>query len=110
MTSLNNKKIRVTILYPWSESADFDLDYYMESHIPMIAAMLGDALIDVTVDSGVVGVSMAEPPPFIAIGGLLFDSLSAFENCFLGNITDIMTDVPNFTDIEPVVQISEVKA
>ena len=33
---------RVTILYPKTEGASFDLDYYSTSHMPLLAERLGD--------------------------------------------------------------------
>jgi uncharacterized protein (TIGR02118 family) len=40
---------------------------------------------------------------------LLFDSVEAFQSAFGPNADSIMADVPNYTDIEPILQISEVK-
>jgi uncharacterized protein (TIGR02118 family) len=39
---------------------------------------------------------------------LLFDSLEAFQGAFGPHAEAIMGDIPNYTDLEPVIQISEV--
>ena len=43
-----------------------------------------------------------------AMGNLYFDSVEAFENSFGPNTDQIMADLPNFTNIEPTIQVSEV--
>ena len=39
---------------------------------------------------------------------LNFDSMEDFQNSFDPNAEKIMDDLPNFTNIEPIIQISEV--
>jgi uncharacterized protein (TIGR02118 family) len=43
------------------------------------------------------------------MGHLLFDSVEAFQAAFGPNAQAISADIPNYTDIRPVIQISEVK-
>jgi uncharacterized protein (TIGR02118 family) len=47
-------------------------------------------------------------PPFIAICHFLYDSPEAFETAFLPHAETRMKDIPDYTDIETVVQFSEV--
>jgi uncharacterized protein (TIGR02118 family) len=42
------------------------------------------------------------------MGNLYFDSMEDFGNSFGPNADEIMADLPNFTNIEPIIQISEV--
>ena len=51
----------------------------------------------------------ATSPAFIAMGHLLFDSAEAFQAAFAPHAATIMADIPNYTAIQPVIQISEVK-
>jgi uncharacterized protein (TIGR02118 family) len=37
-----------------------------------------------------------------------FDSVPAFQAAFAPHMNEIMADIPNYTSIQPVVQISEV--
>lgn len=46
--------------------------------------------------------------PQVAMGHLYFDSVEDFQDAFGPNAEKIMGDIPNFTNSEPVVQISEV--
>ncbi len=49
------------------------------------------------------------PAPFVAMGHLHFDSLEALQAAFEQHAAEIMADIPNYTEIAPVMQISEVK-
>jgi uncharacterized protein (TIGR02118 family) len=44
----------------------------------------------------------------VAIGHLWFDSVASFQGAFGPNADKILGDIPNYTNIEPIVQISEV--
>ena len=108
-TSANKKgMIKVTILYPNSEGKTFDMDYYANKHMPMVANLLGDSLKLLAIDKGLSGRSPDEPIPYLAIGYLYFDKLSAYQNSFGPNAEKIVGHIPNYTNIPPVVQISEV--
>jgi uncharacterized protein (TIGR02118 family) len=39
---------------------------------------------------------------------MFFDSLQSFQGAFGAHAGPIMADVPNYTDIQPTIQISEV--
>jgi uncharacterized protein (TIGR02118 family) len=43
------------------------------------------------------------------MGHLLFDSVEAYQQAFAPHVDAIMGDVKNYTNVEPVVQISEIK-
>jgi uncharacterized protein (TIGR02118 family) len=47
--------------------------------------------------------------PHAAIGHLLFDSVEDFQGAFGPHTDEIMGNVPNYTRIQPVIQISEVR-
>ncbi|TMU56743.1 EthD family reductase [Flagellimonas algicola] len=99
---------KVTILYPNGDGKTFDMDYYSNKHMPMVANVLGDSLKLFTIDKGISGRTPDEPIPYLAIGYLYFDQLSAYQNSFGPNAEKIVGDIPNYTNIQPVVQISEV--
>lgn len=100
--------VKVTILYPNSEGKTFDMDYYSDKHMPMVASLLGDSLRLLEIDEGLAGRTPDEPIPYLAIGYLYFDKLSAYQNSFGPNAEKIVNDIPNYTNIQPVIQISEV--
>ncbi len=107
-SSIKKGMIKVTILYPNSDGKTFDMDYYSNKHMPMVASLLGDSLKLYTIDEGIGGRTPDEPIPYLAIGYLYFDKLSAYQNSFGPNAEKIVGDIPNYTNIQPVLQISEV--
>jgi uncharacterized protein (TIGR02118 family) len=107
-TQIKNGMIKVTILYPNGDGKKFDMDDYSNKHMPMVASLLGDSLKLFEIDKGIGGRTPDEPIPYLAIGYLYFDKLSAYQNSFGPNAEKIRKDIPNYTNIQPVVQISEV--
>lgn len=101
--------IKVSVLYPNNEGTTFDMDYYCNSHMPMVQEKLGAACKRTAAEKGLGGATPGSRPPFIAMGHLTFDSVEAFTAAFTPHAQVIMGDVPNFTNAEPIVQISEVR-
>jgi uncharacterized protein (TIGR02118 family) len=85
------------------------MDYYSNSHIPMVGEKLGAAVKGVSTEQGLSGPEPGSRPTYIAMIHLLFDSMEAFQAAFGPHAEAIMGDIPNYTDIEPIFQISEVK-
>jgi len=101
--------IKVNVLYPYRAGAHFDMDYYCDSHMPFVQRTLRPAMKGFAVDKGLAGGAPGEPPSYAAIGHLLFESVAAFQAAFVGASAEaILNDIANYTDIEPVVQISEI--
>lgn len=100
--------VKVTILYPNAEGKTFDMDYYSNKHMPMVADLLGESLKLFTIDKGIAGRTPDEPIPYLAIGYLYFDKLSDYESAFGPVAQQIIGDIPNYTDVQPVLQISEI--
>jgi uncharacterized protein (TIGR02118 family) len=100
--------IRVSVLYPNSEGKRFDHDYYANKHITMIADKIGGAMVKCEIDKGLAGMPPGQPAPFVAAVHMFFDSMESFQGAFGQHAGPIMSDVPNYTDIQPTIQISEV--
>ena len=101
--------IKVSVLYPNVEGSKFDMDYYCNSHIPMVRDRLGAACTGASVDGGLGGGAGGAPATYIAMGNIFFNSVEEFQAAFGPHAAEIMGDIPNYTDIEPVIQVSEVK-
>ena len=101
--------IKVSVFYPDHEGSKFDMDYYCRSHIPMVREKLGGACKGLAVEQGIGGATPGSRPGFIAMGHLYFDSMQEFQMAFAPHAEAIMADIPNYTDIQPTIQISEVK-
>jgi uncharacterized protein (TIGR02118 family) len=90
-------------------AAKFDMAYYCNTHIPTVRRLLGSALKGVIVEQGIAGSEPSSPAPFVAMGHLSFDSLEAFQTAFAPHAQTLLGDIPNYTDVQPIIQISEVK-
>jgi uncharacterized protein (TIGR02118 family) len=100
--------IKVSGLYPNTTDCKFDMNYYLNQHMPMVQQKLGPACKSMAVEEGIGGAPGA-PATYVAMGHLYFDTADSFQTAFTPHAQAIMADVPNYTDIEPIVQISEVK-
>lgn len=101
--------IKVSVFYPNNEGSKFDMNYYCNSHIPMVRQKLGAACKGAAVEQGITGATPGSRPGFIAMGHIYFESVEAFQTAFGPHAEAIMADIPNYTDIQPTIQISEVK-
>ena len=101
--------IRVSVYYPNESGKTFDLDYYMKTHMPLAQRLLGPrGLLSFEVDKGLSAPDPNEPPPYVAVGHLKFSSVEEVHKAFTEVAGELMKDIPNYTDIEPQFQISEV--
>jgi uncharacterized protein (TIGR02118 family) len=101
--------IKVSVLYPNSAGATFDMAYYLNSHMPMVKQKLGAALKGMAVEEGLGGGQPGAPATYIAMGHLTLDSVEAFQAQLATHGAAIMADIPNYTNTQPVIQISQVK-
>ena len=67
--------IRLSVFYPNKEGSKFDIDYYSNSHIPMVQEKLGAAVKGVAVEQGLGGSEPGSPATYVAMAHLLFDSV-----------------------------------
>ncbi|MEV8469815.1 EthD family reductase [Ralstonia sp. UNC404CL21Col] len=100
--------IKVTVMYPYAEGARFDHTYYRERHMPLVKARLGNACAYYTVDKGLAGGAPGTPPAYVAMCAFICESVEAYEAAIQPHRAEILGDIPNYTDIAPVLQISEI--
>ncbi|NGP75079.1 EthD family reductase [Balneolaceae bacterium YR4-1] len=100
--------IKVSVLYPNKEGKSFDMDYYLSKHLPLVSKTLGTALQDSSYEKGLASTEPDTPARYVAIANLYFKSMEEFGEAFEKAAPTLMADLPNFTDIEPVGQISEI--
>lgn len=101
--------VKVSILYPSKPGARFDVDYYLNTHMPLVLGLLGSAVKAVSVEIGILGGTSGQLPPFTAICGFTCETIQAFTDAFLANADVLQSDIPNFTDIAPVIQVSDLR-
>lgn len=97
----------VTIAYPKQDDGKFDFDYYSTKHLPMAAGHLGDNVTKAEVRRGLVAAD-GSTAPFVCITNLWINSVEDFQAALTNHGGEILGDLPNFTNCQPVIQISEV--
>jgi len=100
--------IKVSIMYPYAEGKTFNMEYYETKHMPMVAAFLGSNLIKYTIEKGLASGIPNQPLPFMAIGTFYVKSLSDYQAAIGPNRDAIRADFSNYTNISPVILVSEV--
>ena len=101
--------ITVSALYRNEEGKKFDMAYYFNEHIPMIKQKLGHACKRISVEHGLGGATPGTRANFLIMFHLYFESVEAFQTAFGPHAQAIMGDIPNYTDIQPMIQVSDVK-
>ena len=102
------RMIKVSVMYPNKPGARFDHAYYRDKHMPLLKARMGDSCKFYTVDKGLAGGGPGEPATYVGMCHVFCESVEAFQAGFGPHAKEIMADIPNYTDLTPVIQISEV--
>jgi uncharacterized protein (TIGR02118 family) len=100
--------IKVSVMYPFAEGKIFNMEYYETKHMPMVAGFLGSNLVKYTIEKGVASGIPSQPLPYTAIGTFYVKSLSEYQAAIGPNRDAIRADFANYTDVAPVILISEV--
>jgi uncharacterized protein (TIGR02118 family) len=108
MSVVERGLIKISIMYPYAEGKTFNMEYYETKHMPMVAGFLGSNLIKYTIEKGLASGIPNQPLPFIAIGIFYVKSLSDYQAAIGPHIDAIRADFSNYTNISPVILVSEV--
>lgn len=101
--------ILVSALYPNEAGSRFDAGYYRDQHTPLALALLKPAgLTGLRTTIGIESMDGA-PPPFWAISELTFASREAFDAAMAQHGEAIFADIPNYTTVAPVLQVSRLE-
>ena len=92
--------IRYSVFYPATEGATFDHDYYRATHVPLAVKTWQPNSAEI--DRGVDG-------PYVAAVHFTFDSMEAMQQAMaVEGTAAIRADIPNYTTITPIRQVSEI--
>ncbi|TCZ66579.1 EthD family reductase [Roseicella aquatilis] len=98
--------IVVSVSYPNDPSTRFDLDYYMQTHIPLVrerwSAM---GLRELRVLRGL-GTPDGGAAPVRLMALLTWDNAEALERAVAAHGQEIFGDIARFTDARPVMQVN----
>lgn len=99
--------IKISIMYPNEANCHFDHDYYRDTHMPLIQKLAGGACKFYTIDRGLASKGAETSPPFVAMCHFYCESSDAFWEALAPHAEEIDADMPKYTNIVPVVQVSE---
>nr|WP_298146558.1 EthD family reductase [uncultured Pseudomonas sp.] len=100
--------IRVTVSYPPHEACQFDHAYYQSTHAQLIRDRLGaHGLVKLEIDQ-----TLADPggklPASVAAAHMFFKDVDSFKAAMAAEGKVLGADRTNYTDIIPVMVISQV--
>ena len=99
--------ITVTVMYPNTPGSKFDMDYYMGTHLALVNRLWGDSLLSARAIKGVASGDPDTPAPYQVMAILEMESTDVLNGLLAEHGAEVMGDIPNFTDTQPVLQISE---
>jgi uncharacterized protein (TIGR02118 family) len=100
--------IKVSVMYPFAEGKTFNMEYYETKHMPMVAGFLGSNLVKYTIEKGVASGIPNQPLPYMAIGTFYVKSLDEYQAAISPNRDAIRADFVNYTNVAPIILVSEV--
>lgn len=100
--------IKVSVMYPNTPEGRFDLAYYRDKHMPLVKARMGESCKYYTIDKGLTGLTPDDPPAYVGMCHVFCESVEAFEAGFNPHKQELMGDIANYTNLSPVIQVSEV--
>lgn len=98
----------MTILYPNQEDAEFDFAYYRDTHMKLIQSRYGDSIKRMETRRPVSGTE--QDSPYLAVTNIWIRDMKAFSAAAEKHRAELMKDIPNFTNVQGVVQQAEVFA
>ncbi len=98
--------IRVTALYPNEAGSRFDALDYIGRHEPLAREMFEPhGLLEIRSTTGLANLD-GSPPAFWAVSELVFASRAHFDAAMAACGEAIFADIPNYTSVTPILQIS----
>jgi len=96
--------IKISILYPNNKGTRFDMRYYVETHMPLAIELLSAH----PGFKGLGGLVSGADAVHVAMCHFLFESIEDFMAAFTPHAAVLQGDIPNYTNIEPVIEVNEV--
>ena len=75
----------------------------------MVAGFLGKNLKFYEIDKGIAGRTLNDKVPYLAVGYFYVKDVAEYNKAIGQNREAVISDFKNYTNIQPVIQISEVK-
>lgn len=98
----------MNVMYPKTSDSTFNMDYYLNNHLPMVGGLLKDITLGTELVKGIGSVAPGSDPAYMVVFSLYCESAEAFREAFATHAATIAADFQNYTNVEPVIQINEV--
>lgn len=100
--------ISILVLYANKPGSKFDLEYYTSRHLPLVRRLLAPmGMRSLTFVTERALVAASPPQPYRLIAELRFDDMESTKAALDAHGAETQADIPNFTDVEPVIIIGE---
>lgn len=93
----------LTVLYPNKEGATFDFEYYLKKHVPLANGLLRH---EFKVSRGMSSAQGGQPP-FLCIARIDIGTVAEFMPVLMQHVEELANDIPNYTNVEPVILFEE---
>lgn len=97
----------VSVAYPQKDGGTFNFEYYTKTHVPLVARLVGANAVKAEVRKGVASPD-GSAPAFVCLANFWIKSVQEFQATLAAHGKEIMGDTPNFTNIQPILQVDEV--
>ena len=99
--------IVISVCYPKTTSSTFNYDYYLQTHTPLLKTRLtGLGLEKVELLRNIATLD-GSTPTFELIALLTFTSIEHMQSAMAAHGAEIVDDIPNFTNVQPIIQINQ---
>lgn len=100
--------LRMTVLYPNRDDATFDWDYYTGQHMALARERFGPHMAREPEVAKGVGALPKGDASFVCIAAMYFPDQESLKAALNAGGMDIPNDIPNFTNIQPTMQLDEI--
>ncbi len=100
--------VSLQVLYPTSDATTFDHDYYLATHMPLVAQHMGAHIQTTQIVKGLAG-GPDVPAGFHAVATMTFADQAGLDAA-LGVAGPVLADIPNFFSGQPMMLIGQVQA
>ncbi|KAJ5191847.1 uncharacterized protein N7498_010832 [Penicillium cinerascens] len=91
---MSSQQVLVQVIYPTSAAPNFNMEYYLNNHIPLVKKRWGpQGLQSCTVIAG------AKDTGYHVQAMMIWKNLASFEN--VKGAEEVREDIKNFTDVAP---------
>lgn len=98
--------VALQVMYPISDDTQFDYEYYLSTHMGLVAEHMGPHIQSTLVTKGLAG-GPDTPPGLYAVASMVFADQAALDAA-MAVAGPVMADIPKFTNSQPQILIGAV--